>query len=73
MEHPPCSLDLAPNDFWLFLKMKFAIKRRRFQEIEDIWKMWRQSWKLFHNRSSKNCFQLYQHRSIWKVIPPSKL
>jgi hypothetical protein len=26
MEHPPSSPDLAPNDFWLFLKMKCALK-----------------------------------------------
>jgi hypothetical protein len=36
MEHPPCSLDLAPNDFWLFPKIKCALKGRRFQDIEDI-------------------------------------
>jgi hypothetical protein len=34
--HPPCSLDLAPNDFWLFPNINSALKRRRFQDIEDI-------------------------------------
>jgi len=26
MEHPPYSLNLAPNDFWLFPKIKSALK-----------------------------------------------
>jgi hypothetical protein len=53
MKHPFCSPDLAPNGFWLFPNIKSALKRRRFQDIKDIKKMW-QHWKLFHNRSSKN-------------------
>jgi hypothetical protein len=35
-EHPSCSPDLTPNDFWLFPKIKCALKGRRFQAIEDI-------------------------------------
>jgi hypothetical protein len=38
MEHPPYFPDLDPNDFWLFLKIKSAIKGRRLQDIEDIQK-----------------------------------
>jgi histone-lysine N-methyltransferase SETMAR len=38
MEHPPYSLDLAPNDFWLFPQIKPALKGRRFQDIEYIHK-----------------------------------
>jgi hypothetical protein len=30
MEHLPFSPDLALNDFWLFPKMKSALKGRRF-------------------------------------------
>jgi histone-lysine N-methyltransferase SETMAR len=36
MEHPPCSPDVAPNDFWLFPKINSALKGRRFRDIEDI-------------------------------------
>jgi hypothetical protein len=36
MEDPPYSPDLVPNDFWLFQKIKSALKERRFQDIEDI-------------------------------------
>jgi len=36
MEHPSYYPNLAPNDSWLFSKIKFALKGRRFQDIEDI-------------------------------------
>jgi hypothetical protein len=36
MEHPHYSPNLAPNDLWLFPKIKSALKGRRFQDIEDI-------------------------------------
>jgi hypothetical protein len=36
MEHPPCSSDLVPNDFWLLPKIKFALKGLIFQDTEDI-------------------------------------
>jgi hypothetical protein len=39
MEYPPNSPDLVPNDFWLFPKIKYALKGQRFQEIGDIRKM----------------------------------
>jgi hypothetical protein len=34
IEHPPCSLDFAPNDFCLFLNVKSALKGRRFQDTD---------------------------------------
>jgi hypothetical protein len=39
---------------WIFRKIKCALKGLRFQDIENIQKMWRWHRKLFHNRSSKN-------------------
>jgi len=39
MEHSTYSLHLAPNDFWLFPKIKSALKGRRFQDTENIQKM----------------------------------
>jgi len=33
---PPCSPHLIPNDFWLFTKIKTALKGRRYQGTEDI-------------------------------------
>jgi hypothetical protein len=35
MEHQSFSPDLAPSDFWLFPKIKSAIKGQRYQDIED--------------------------------------
>jgi hypothetical protein len=32
---------LAPNDFWLFPEIKYALKWQRLQDTEDIQKMWR--------------------------------
>jgi len=34
--HPPYCPDLAPADFFLFLKLTTALKGRRFQTIEEI-------------------------------------
>jgi len=38
MQHRPCSLNLTPSDFWLFVKIKSDMKGRRFQGTEDIHK-----------------------------------
>jgi hypothetical protein len=34
MEHPLCSPDLAPNDFWLFTKIKSALKDEDFKILK---------------------------------------
>jgi transposase len=34
MDHPPYSSDLAPCDFWLFPKLKTALKEQRFADIQ---------------------------------------
>ncbi|UYV73111.1 hypothetical protein LAZ67_10001851 [Cordylochernes scorpioides] len=36
MPHPPYSLDLAPNDFVLFPRMKSVLKRHRFNTVNAI-------------------------------------
>ena len=36
LEHPAYSLDLAPNDFFLFPKVKEILKGRHFDDINDI-------------------------------------
>jgi histone-lysine N-methyltransferase SETMAR len=35
LDHPPYSPDLAPCDFWLFPKLKTALKGHRFSDIAD--------------------------------------
>jgi len=36
MDHRPYSPDLAPIDFWLFRKLKNAVKGQRFADLSDI-------------------------------------
>lgn len=36
LDHPPYSPDLAPADFWLFPKLKLAMKGERYSSIKDI-------------------------------------
>jgi len=36
LEHPACSLDLGPNDIFLFPKIKEILKGRHFGDIDDI-------------------------------------
>jgi len=36
MDHPPYSPDLAPCDFWIFTKLKNALKGQRFADLSDI-------------------------------------
>jgi hypothetical protein len=36
MDHPPYSPDLAPCDFWLFPKLKNALKAQRFADIPGV-------------------------------------
>jgi hypothetical protein len=38
IEHPSYSTDLVPNDFWLFPKIKSALKGRRYEDTEDMGK-----------------------------------
>jgi hypothetical protein len=55
MEHPPCFSDLAPNDFWLFPKIKSALKGR-FQDTEDIQKNVMMALKVIPHQEF-HCFQ----------------
>jgi len=36
MEHPPYSPDLASCDFFLFLKIKSALKGTRFESVDAV-------------------------------------
>jgi hypothetical protein len=36
LHHPPYSPDLAPADFFLFLKMKMQLKVRPFHTVAEI-------------------------------------
>jgi hypothetical protein len=36
MDHPPYSPELAPCEFWLFPKLKYALQGQRFADLSDI-------------------------------------
>jgi hypothetical protein len=38
LDHPPCSTDIAPADYFLFPKVKSHLKGRLFDLISDIQK-----------------------------------
>jgi len=38
LDHPPCSSDLAPADYFLFPKVKYHLKGPLFDSISDIHK-----------------------------------
>jgi hypothetical protein len=61
MEHPSYSPDLAPSDFWLFPKIKSALKGRRFQDTEDIKKNVTMALKAIPQQKFQKCFQQWQH------------
>jgi len=53
LEHPACSLDLAPSNYFLFLKIKEILKGRHFDDIHDIRSNRVAALKQFHKTSSK--------------------
>jgi hypothetical protein len=56
MEHPFGSPDLTPNDL-LFPKIKFDLKGRRFQDIENIHKNLMTALKAIPQQEFQKCFQ----------------
>jgi len=56
MEHPPYNSDMASTDFWLFPKMKFSLKGRRFQDNEDI------------QKKCANCTESYSTTGVPKML-----
>ena len=51
LEHPAYSPDLAPNNFFLFPMIKEMLKRRHFDDIDDIPK-----------NQFQNCFEGWTRR-----------
>ena len=54
--HPPYSPDLAPCDFWLFSKVKMAMKGKRFDSIQDIEAATTTQLKTLTKEDFQNCF-----------------
>jgi len=60
--HPPYSPDLAPADFFLFFKLKFTLKGRRFQTIEEIQENAVRELRIITESSFQEAFQQWKKR-----------
>jgi hypothetical protein len=68
IQHPHYSSDLAPNDFWLFTKIKSELKGRRFQDSEGIQRRKiMTTLKAIPQQQFQKCFQQWQHRWTKRV------
>jgi hypothetical protein len=61
-DHPPYSPDLARCNFWLFPKLKDALKGRRFDEISDIQHQVAKELKNIPDDLFQECFEQQTHR-----------
>ena len=57
LEHPARSSDLAPNDFFLFPKIKEILKGRNFDDIDDIRSNTTAALKAIPQNQFQNCFE----------------
>ena len=57
LEHPAYSLDLDPNDFFLFPKIKELLKGRHFDDIADISINTTAALKAIPQNHFRNCFE----------------
>jgi transposase len=57
LEHPAYSPDLAPNDFFLFPKIKEILKGRHFDNIDDIRSNTTAPLKAIPQNQFQNCFE----------------
>ena len=62
MDHPPYSPDLAPCDFWLFPKLKNALKGQRFADLFDIQRKVKTLLRGIPENDFQNCFRQWHHR-----------
>jgi hypothetical protein len=57
LEHPPYSPDLAPSDFFLFLKIQGILKGRHFDDTDDIKSNMMAALKAIPQNQFQNCFE----------------
>ena len=57
MHQPPYLLDLAPADFFLFTKLKTAMKGKRFATIEEIKEQSKQKLLAIPKCEFRKCFE----------------
>jgi len=61
MDHQPYSPDLAPCDFWLFPKLKNALKGQRFADFSDIQCNVKTLLQGIPENNFQDCFQQWHH------------
>jgi transposase len=61
MGHPPYSPDLAPCDFWLFPKLKNALKGQIFADIPDIQRNVTTLLRGIPEKDVQDCFLQWNH------------
>ena len=62
LEHPAYSPDLAPNDFFLFPKIKEILNGRHFDDIDDIRINTTATLKVITRNQFQNCFEGWTRR-----------
>jgi histone-lysine N-methyltransferase SETMAR len=62
LDHPPYSPDFTPCDFWLFPKLKTALKGHRFSNIADIQGHVMTILQTISKEEFQKCFEQCKHR-----------
>jgi len=62
MDHPPYSPDLAHCNFWLFPKLKNALKGQRFVDLSDIQRNVKTLLRGITENDFQDCFRQWHHR-----------
>jgi len=62
MDHPPYSSELAPCDFWLFLKLKNALKGQRFADLSNTQRNVKMLLRGIPENDFQDCFWQWHHR-----------
>jgi hypothetical protein len=65
LEHPPHLPDLAPCDFFLFPKIKSALKRTRFESIDAVKAKATELMNKLSEDDLQHCFQQWKIRMEW--------
>jgi len=68
--HPTYSPDLAPCDFWLFLKVKMTMKGKHFESIQDIEAATTAQLRTITKEDFQNCFRKSHER--WNICVRNK-
>ena len=69
LRQPPYSPNIAPCDFWMFPKLKMALKGKRFDDIETIHSNATCELKAIPKSTFEDCFKMWKHR--WERVVQS--